>query len=84
MRKHPSIHDVTVMEPGFCTPRMVMHRCLYGGKYDDRYHEAGYARRFHYDGDAARLNCFLNGNRNLFGETLLHLQASGKGLSDAR
>ena len=63
---------------------MVIHRCLYGREYADSYHEAGYARRFHYDGDAARFNCFLNSNRNLLGETLLHLQASGKSLSDAR
>ena len=72
------------MEPGFCTPRMVMHKCLYGGKYDDPYHEAEYVRRFHYDGDAARLNCLLNSNGNLLCETLLHLQTSGERLSDAR
>ena len=28
VRKQPSMQDVTVDEPGFCTPRMVMQRCL--------------------------------------------------------
>lgn len=28
VRKHPSIQDVTVIDPGFWTPRMVMHRWL--------------------------------------------------------
>ena len=28
LRKAPSIADVTVVAPGFWTPRMVMHMCL--------------------------------------------------------
>ena len=28
VRKQPSMHDVTVDDPGFCTPRIVMQRCL--------------------------------------------------------
>ena len=28
VRKQPSIQDVMVADPGFCTPRIVIHRCL--------------------------------------------------------
>jgi len=31
VRKQPSIHEVVVIEPGFCTPRIVMHKWLYTG-----------------------------------------------------
>jgi hypothetical protein len=31
VRKQPSIHEVVVIEPGFCTPRIVMHKWLYIG-----------------------------------------------------
>ena len=29
VRKQPSMQDVTVTAPGFCTPRIVMHMCLH-------------------------------------------------------
>lgn len=29
VRKQPSIQEVVVIEPGFCTPRIVMHKWLY-------------------------------------------------------
>ena len=28
VRKQPSMHEVVVIEPGFCTPRIVMHKWL--------------------------------------------------------
>jgi hypothetical protein len=31
VRKQPSIHEVVVIEPGFCTPRIVMHKWLDAG-----------------------------------------------------
>jgi hypothetical protein len=31
VRKQPSMHEVVVIEPGFCTPRIVMHKWLYTG-----------------------------------------------------
>ena len=31
VRKQPSIHEVVVIEPGFCTPRIVMHKWLNTG-----------------------------------------------------
>jgi hypothetical protein len=31
VRKQPSIQEVVVIEPGFCTPRIVMHKWLYAG-----------------------------------------------------
>ena len=31
VRKQPSMHEVVVIEPGFCTPRIVMHKWLDAG-----------------------------------------------------
>ena len=31
VRKQPSMHEVVVIEPGFCTPRIVMHKWLNTG-----------------------------------------------------
>lgn len=28
VRKQPSMHEVVVIAPGFCTPRIVIHKCL--------------------------------------------------------
>jgi hypothetical protein len=33
VRKQPIMHEVVVIAPGFCTPRMVMHMCL---PYDEQ------------------------------------------------
>ena len=80
------MHEVTVIEPGFCTPLMVIQRWLHTLQisrtkgYDDKQN----SRRIHDYCDAARLNCLLHGDGDLLCEAFLHLQPSTEGHRDAR
>lgn len=77
------MHEVVVMEPGFCTPRIVMQRCLKSGKFTQRRSlVSNNLRGFHDHCDTPRLDSFLDSYSNLLGEALLDLQAAAECLSD--
>lgn len=76
------MHEVTVDEPGFCTPRMVMQRCLLGSLLVVCEARTGGRdpRSLHDHSDTARLDRFLDGDGDLLREPLLHLQTSAERL----
>ena len=73
------------MEPGFWTPRIVMHKWLHAylsGVMRSRV--LRYARCFHNDSDTTRLDGLLNANGDLLCESLLNLQPTAEGLCNPR
>lgn len=79
---------VTVLEPGFCTPRIVMHRCLAQHVYRVSHRGRRWVKRkcvrgLHDDSDAPRLDCLLHGDGDLLCEPLLHLQPPAERLGNA-
>jgi hypothetical protein len=94
VRKQPSIHEVVVIEPGFCTPRIVMHKWLYTGTVGWTWdvnesaveHNAGLGldvRSLHNYCDSSRLDSLLHAKGDLFRKALLHLETAAKRLSNA-
>ena len=78
------MQDVVVIDPGFCTPRIVIQRWLQTlqiSRTKSRIRVAD-SRRFHYYSDTAGLNCFLYSDGNLLREAFLHLQSSAKRFRD--
>lgn len=81
LRKAPSIADVTVVAPGFCTPRIVMHICLWDASASVKNKQALldcsiHSRRFHDDGNTHRLNGFFYSQGYLTREPFLDLKAA--------
>ena len=87
-----------MIEPGFCTPRIVMHKWLYtgtAGKWvewrwnvseDVVEHSVGLGlnvRGFHDYRDTSRLDSLLHAKGDLFCEALLHLETATECLSNA-
>jgi hypothetical protein len=92
VRKQPSIHEVVVIEPGFCTPRIVMHKWLYtgtAGKARDVSegaveHSVGLdVRCLHDYCDTSRLDSLLHAKGDLFCKALLDLETAAEGFSNA-
>lgn len=85
VRKQPNMQEVVVMAPGFCTPRIVIHKCLERGtgRKIKRGQRSKNIRGLHYDSNTTRFDSLLHSDGNLFCETFLHLQATTESFSYA-
>jgi hypothetical protein len=73
--------DVTVVAPGFWTPRIDMHKWLQRHQCERRFGAKGQTVRcLHYYGNSLGLDGLLNGDCDLSGQTLLNLESSTEGL----
>jgi hypothetical protein len=79
-RKRPSMHDVTVVDPGFWTPRIVMQRWLATVVRMATDDNAFDLRCFNHDSNPTRFYCFSHSDGNLLCESFLNLQAATESL----
>ena len=80
--KAPNIVDVTVVAPGFWTPRIAMHKWLQIVGLTFCTNIMHHLRGLHDDCDALRFNCLLHCQCNLSCQPLLNLKAPAKGLGN--
>jgi hypothetical protein len=70
------MHDVTVVDPGFWTPRIVMQRWLALAVRMTTWSNAFDLRCFNHDSNPTRFYCFFHSNSDLLCESFLNLQAA--------
>lgn len=90
VRKHPNIVLVTVVAPGFWTPRIDMHMWLLisfnscACVMPERDQRSKYLLSLHNNRDAPRPDRLLHGQRDLLRQALLDLQPPRERLCDPR